>query len=87
MMLFCCYDISSCKIRRKVAKYMERTATRIQDSAFLLKGGKEECDMITDFVRNMIKEKDSFMMIPIHEGSALYFGNNPFGIFRSCVII
>lgn len=81
MTYLCCYDISSARIRYRLARFLGQKSMRVQKSVFVLESTDDEHILIRDFVRNTIDEDDSFIMIPICkrcQKGGMYFGSDPF---------
>lgn len=81
MTYLCCYDISSARIRYRLARFLGQKSMRVQKSVFVLESTDDEHILIRDFVRNTIDKSDSFIMIPICkrcQKGGMYFGSDPF---------
>ncbi len=61
------YDISSDKIRTNVFKRLKKSGKAVQKSVFILKLGKKERQLIETFLRGVIEDGDSYLVIPCCE--------------------
>lgn len=90
MTYLCCYDISSTKIRVKIAKYMEKHSLRIQKSVFVVESVQNEHLEIYNYVQSLLDPKDSFYLIPICKGCQnenLHQGPEPFRLSARYMIL
>lgn len=71
-----CYDISDPKRLAKVAKYLEKTAFRVQYSIFLLpKPSKSELEKITFDLSNLIDKNIDDLRIYTIKNAGFHFGS------------
>lgn len=85
MKVLICYDIKSNKLCRKLVKYLERIAVRIQYSVFISDLTKKEIEKLNCFARKLLAEEgnESFKIFNVAASS----NNSSFDVLpQNCII-
>ncbi len=72
MIYFCCYDIHSDKVRRKVIRVLEEYGDRIQKSIFVLHVPTKAIDHILAKIDSFLPEDDDLLIIGLEKHNPVF---------------